>query len=143
MTISCVIGHYCSARALLPGAFVLMLPLASLAMQTVTPVARPSSPLLLGTPSPAVQFQQAVQQQQVRDQLQKSQLQGDLHQGVIEQTKRPLAGDSRNRVQLDQAEQAQRDRDRAAQQDLLDRYQRASPLRPASHAQPATARSSH
>ena len=85
---------------------------------TAQPVARP----VLVAPLPAVQFQQTVQQQQVRDQLQKGQLQQQLQQSVTDNAKRPSANDPAMQRQLDQADQAQRDRDRAAQQDAVDRY---------------------
>jgi len=73
-------------------------------------------------------FQQAVQQQQVRDQLRESQLQQQLHQSVADVAKLPGASDTRLQKQLQQADQAQRDRDRAAQQDQLDRYRDQSAL---------------
>ncbi len=79
-------------------------------------------------PSPSVQFQQTAQQQQTRDQLQKSQLQQQLHQGVADNAKRPTASDPRNQQQLDQAARAQGERDHAAQQDLLNRQRDASTL---------------
>jgi hypothetical protein len=78
--------------------------------------------------SPSVQFQQTVQQQQTRDQLQKSQLQQQLHQGVADKAKRPTASDPRSQQQLDHAARAQSERDRAAQQDLLNRQRDASTL---------------
>jgi hypothetical protein len=77
---------------------------------------------------PNVRFQQDAQQQQLRDELQKSQLQQQLHQSVSDNAKRPTAKDARARRQLDQADQAQRDRDRARQQDLLDRERDAANL---------------
>ncbi|MEO8777240.1 MAG: hypothetical protein ABI389_01055 [Rhodanobacter sp.] len=79
-------------------------------------------------PPPAAQFQQVVQQQQVRDQLQKSQLEQQLHQSVADNAKRPSANDPTMQRQLDQADQAQRDRERAAQQDTVDRYRDQSAL---------------
>lgn len=69
-----------------------------------------------------MQFEQTVQQQQVRDQLQQSQLEQQLRQSVSDNAKRPSANDPRMLQQLDQADRAQRDRDRAAQQDAIDRY---------------------
>ncbi|MEO6926380.1 MAG: hypothetical protein ABI129_06885, partial [Rhodanobacter sp.] len=68
------------------------------------------------------QFQQAARQQQVIDQLQKSQLQQQLHQSVADNAKRPNADNPQMLRQLDHADRAQRDRDRAAQQDVVDRY---------------------
>lgn len=92
--------------------------------------------------SPSVRFQQQAQQQQVRDDLQKSQLQQQLQQSVSDNAKRPMAKDARAQRQLDQAEQARRDRERARQQDLLDR-QRDTPELPrvVPQARPASARS--
>jgi hypothetical protein len=88
---------------------------------------------------PSVRFQQDAQQQHVRDELQKSQLQQQLRQSVSDNAKRPA--DARARRQLDQADQAQRDRDRARQQDLLDRERDAADLpRVVPQALPAPAR---
>lgn len=78
--------------------------------------------------SPSQQFQQSAQQQQTRDQLQKSQLEQQLHQGVADNAKRPTASDPRSQQQLDDADRAQRERDRANQQDLLDRERDTSTL---------------
>ena len=83
------------------------------------PVTRPK----VVVPPPDTRFQQAVRQQQLSDQLQKSRLEQQLHQSVADQAKRPGANDPALQRQLDQADQAQRDRDRAAQQDLVNRYQ--------------------
>jgi hypothetical protein len=80
-------------------------------------------------PVPAsVQFQQAAQQQQTRDRLQKSLQQQQLRQGVSDNAKRPHAKDAGIRKQLDAADQAQRDRDRARLQALLDRDREMSTL---------------
>lgn len=84
-------------------------------------------PVIQPVPS-SVRFQQDAQQQQVRDELQKSQLQQQLRQNVADNAKRPAANDARALQQLDQADQAQRDRDRARQQDLLDRERAAADL---------------
>lgn len=78
--------------------------------------------------SPSVQFQQAAQQQKAQADLQQSQLQQQLHQSVSDTAKRPSATDPRTIDQLDKAQQAQRERDRAAQQDLLNRERDASSL---------------
>ena len=80
-------------------------------------------------PSPQAQFQQVVQQQQVSDQLQKSQMQQQLQQGVSDTAKRPLAADSPLRKQTDNADQARRDRERASQQDAVQRYQNSASTR--------------
>ena len=112
-------------RRWLPGIAVALLPFGSVcAWQSTRP---PPTPVLI-SPPPSVQFQQTVQQQQVRDQLQKSQLQQQLHQGVTDNAKRPGTRDTRSQQQFDQTDQAQRERYRANQQDLLDRQPDASTL---------------
>ena len=80
------------------------------------------------TQSSNLQYQQTARQQQTRDQLQKSQLQQQLHQGVADNARRPTAKDARIQQQLDAAERAQRARDRANQQDLLNRERDAATL---------------
>lgn len=95
--------------------------------QTAPPPPRPA-PVVIVAPPPALQFQQTVQQQQLRDQLQQRQLEQQLHQDVSDTSKRPLAGHPRTLRQLDQADRAQQERDRASQQDLLDRYRNAGSL---------------
>ena len=74
------------------------------------------------------QFQQAAQQQQTRDQLQKSQLDQQLHQSVADNAKRPTANNPGIQQQMDAADRAERERDRANQQDLLDRERDAQAL---------------
>ena len=85
-------------------------------------VAQPAPRPLVSASPPDAQFQQAAQQQQVRDQLQKSQLEQQLRQSVSDNAKRPNANNPQVLRQQDQADQAQRDRDRATQQDVVDRY---------------------
>lgn len=75
------------------------------------------------------QFQQNAQQQQTRDQLQKRQLEQQLHQSVSDNAKLPAANNPGIQQQMDAADRAQRQRDRAAQQDLLDR-ERDTPTLP-------------
>ncbi len=105
---------------------------------SVQPAPRPQ----VVAPPPNLQFQQTVQQQQVRDQLQKSQQQQERRQSVSDNAKQPHASDPRMLRQLDQADQAQRDRDRAAQQDMVDRYRdRATLPRVIPHDAPASSRS--
>lgn len=82
----------------------------------------PPQPLILVPPPAAIQFQQSVQQQQLRDQMQQRQLESDLRRGVTERARQPLDPASRNRAQLDQAAQAQQARDWAAQQALVNQY---------------------
>lgn len=117
-----------------------LLPVTALAWQAVPPPRQAAPPVWIVTPPPAaVQFQQSAQQQQLRDQLQKSQLESSLHQSVSDQSRRVGTQDDRARARRDQADQAQRDRDRAAQQDLLDRSLRATPPPPVPHLQPVPA----
>jgi hypothetical protein len=122
MTITRPAWHSSLIRALLAGVLTLAPLGAACAWQQsgTQPVIRPVPP--------NVRFQQDAQQQQVRDELQKNQLQQQLQQSVSDNAKRPMANDARTREQLDQADQAQRDRDRARQQDLLDRERAAAEL---------------
>jgi preprotein translocase subunit SecF len=104
---------------------------------TVQPVVRP-----VVVAPPDAQFQQTVQQQQVRNQLQQSQLQQQLHQSVSDTAKTPSARNALASSQQEQADEAQRDRDRAAQQDAVDRYRaRASLPRVIPQDAPASPRS--
>ncbi|MEP7186909.1 MAG: hypothetical protein ABI767_13840 [Rhodanobacter sp.] len=91
------------------------------------PPIKPAKPVLVLPPS-NLRFQQVVQQQKVRDQLQQSQLEQQLHRGVASNARLPAATYP-NLQQDDQAEQAQLERDRARQQDLLDQY-RQTPVLP-------------
>jgi hypothetical protein len=117
-----------------------LLPVTVLAWQAVPPPRQAKPPVWILTPPPAaVQFQQSAQQQQLRDQLQKSQLQSSLHQSVSDQSRRVGTQDASTRARRDQTDQAQLDRDRAAQQDLLDRSSRAVPPPPVPHLQPVPA----
>lgn len=142
MTIAFLAEHPLS-RALLIGLLALAPIGLACAWQATTPPANaPAPPAVIVLPSPSVQFQQTVQQQQVRDQLQKSQLEQQLHQDVSDNAKRPHAGDPQLQQQLDQANRARQDRERAHQQDVLDRYQNAPLPRVVPTARPAPARSS-
>lgn len=140
MQISCVIGHSRGASSLLPGVLALLLPVAALGQQQPPPITQRPAPMLIVPPPPAVQFQQAAQQQQFRDQVQKSQLQLQLQQSVSDTAKRSLPLDAPTRQQMDQADAAQQNRQRAAQQDLLNRSLRIDPP-PVYHLQPARSRS--
>ncbi|KZC38311.1 MULTISPECIES: hypothetical protein [Rhodanobacter] len=134
MTISHPAWHPPFLRTLLVGVLALAPLGAACAWQQsgTQPVIRPVPP--------SVRFQQDAQQQHVRDELQKSQLQQQLRQGVSDKAKLPA--DARGRRRLDQADQAQRERDRARQQDLLDRERDTSNLpRVVPQALPAVARS--
>jgi len=111
MTITRVIKHFPVTHTLLAGVLALSPLGVACAMQ-----------------AQSAQFQQTVQQQQTRDQLQKSQQQQQLHQNVSDNAKLPLANNTQAQQQIEQADRAQQDRDRAAQQDLLNRQQNAADL---------------
>lgn len=106
-------------QPLLIGALVLAPTGFAGAWQSVAPPPRLVVPIVV--PPPDLQFRQAVHQQQVTDQLQKSQLQQQLHQSVSDQAKQPGVKEASLQQQLKQADQARRDRDRASQQDIVDR----------------------
>ncbi len=91
------------------------------AWQSPAPLLPPPPPLVF-VPAPDAQFQQVVRLQQTTDQLQKSQLEQQLHQAVADQARLPSANNPALQQQLSNADQAQRNRDRAARQDLIDRY---------------------
>lgn len=123
MTITRPAWHSPLLRTLLAG----VLALAPLGAACAWQQQSGTQPVIRPVP-PSVRFQQDAQQQQVRDELQKSQLQQQLQRNVSDNAKRPMAKDARARRQLDQADEAQRDRDRARQQDLLDRERDAANL---------------
>jgi hypothetical protein len=79
-------------------------------------------------PPPSVRAQQNVQQQQTRNQVQQSQLQQQLHQSVSDNARQPNANNPQAQRQSQQADQARQDRERAAEQDALDRQRAASEL---------------
>lgn len=116
MTITRLAFHCPKMRALLAGALAL------------APLGMACAWQSNSQPLSSQQFQQAAQQQQTRDQLQKSQLEQQLHQGVADNAKRPTANNPRAQQQLDAADRARRERDRANQQDLLDRERDAQTL---------------
>jgi hypothetical protein len=119
----------------------LLLPIAAHALQSPPITQRPAPMVLL--PPPAVQFQQTAQQQQLRDQLQKSQLQLLLQRSVSDTAKRSLPLAAPTRQQMDQADAAHQDRQRAAQQDLLNRLLHTDISPPVWQLEPARSRSSH
>ncbi len=138
---SCDIGHFRHARRWLPGVLALLLPLAAHGLQSSTPGTQRPAPMVLIPPPPAVQFQQAAQQQQLRDQMQKSQLQLQLQRSVSDTAKRPLPLAAPTRQQMDQADAAHQDRQRAAQQDLLNRLLQTDMAPPVWRLEPARSRS--
>ncbi len=122
MTITRVVFHNSMMYTLLIGALALAPLGVACAWQSST------QPAIKPVQSSSLQFQQTAQQQQTRDQLQKSRLEQQLHQGVADNAKRPTASDPRSQQQLNDADRVQRDRDRANQQDLLDRERDAPAL---------------
>lgn len=115
MTITRVITHFSVTHALLLVGIAVLAPFGAVCAAQ-------------STQAQAAQFQQTVQQQQTRDQLQKSQQQQQLHQNVSDNAKLPLANNAQAQQQIQQADRAQQDRDRASQQDLLNRQQNTSDL---------------
>lgn len=135
-------------RRLIVCSLALSLPGIAVAWQQAQPVkpARPtaSAATTNNVRQQAAQYQQSVRQQQVRDQLQKTQAEQQLHQNAASAVRRPDATPSTPSTQFDQAEQARRDLYRARQQDLVDKYQDAvapPPVRGRTRTQPAPARS--
>jgi hypothetical protein len=123
MTISPRASHPFARRPLLAGALLLVTSGIACAWQAAPPPPRPPAPVLILPQSPAVSFQQVVQQQQLRDQLQQSQLSQQLQQNVADNARLPLAQHPHALQQADQADDARRARARALQQDLLQRAQ--------------------
>lgn len=111
----------------LSGCLVVLLPLGAAGAPPPAPAPRPQRAVIQPTRS-NLQFQQTVRQQQVRSQLQQGQLQQQLHQNVSDTMRRPLRNNPKERKQLDQGDRARQDRERAQQQDLLNRYREAAPL---------------
>lgn len=101
---------------------------APLVAQQSPPPGKAVAPVLVTAP-PDYRFQQAVQQQKVRDQVQQSQLEQQLRQGVSSNASRPTVGDLKVQQQLQQAQQAQLNSDQARQQSLIDQY-RQTPILP-------------
>lgn len=104
---------------------VLALPAAAGAWQAQPPRPAAPPPVIVVQPPANARFQQVVREHEVRDQLQKSQLEEQLRQNQTDATRRPYAANPIHATRLDQADQAQRELYRARQQDLLDRYQNA------------------
>lgn len=119
-----------SRRVYLRGAFAVLLAYAGVLAAATTPVLPPppkpvARPLLL-PPSSAVMFQQTVQQQQVRDQLQKAQAESQNRQAVLNNSRLPHASNAPMQNQIDQADAAQQNIERARQQDIINRYEATS-----------------
>lgn len=145
MTVSSLSSLSRRAAWLLVGA-VVALPLhGALAQQTPQQTSQPAKPKpapVYVPPPPAARFNASMRQQQVRDQLQKNQLEEQLRQGRMDTLKRPTANDPAHTDQLDQASRAQNQVYQARQQDLIDRYQNAATPPPSTRtSQPASSRS--
>ena len=109
---------------LLPAAVVL-LPATACAWQAQPPRAAAPPPVIVIQPPANSRFQQVVREHEVRDRLQKNQLEEQLRQNQMDTARRPYAADPVQAARLDQADRAQRELYRARQQDSLDRYQSA------------------
>lgn len=83
------------------------------------------APVVVVPVPPHVSYNQSAREQQLRDQVQKNQLEEQLRQNTSDAIRRPSAGNPALQQQLEQADESQRDRYRARQQDLLDRYRSA------------------
>lgn len=127
MTISRSVGNQRTSCALLIGLAGTVVFGSASAWQSTSPPPQPVRPVVI-SPPPAIRFQQVVQQQQARDRLQQSQLEQQLHQGVSRNADRSSATDPKAQQRRDQAAQAQLERDRARQRDLLDHYRQAPVL---------------
>lgn len=126
-----------------PLALAIGLPVVACAWQATPPTpAPPPRPVVIVQPPASARFEQLQRAQQVRDQLQKNQLEEQLRQDQSESLRRPYATDEAHVRRLDEVDRAQRELYRARQQDLLDRYQSAV-VPPVVHPSesPATARS--
>ncbi|WP_329743034.1 hypothetical protein [Dyella sp. A6] len=75
-----------------------------------------------------LQYQQAVGQQQLSNQLRDNRINQQLQQRISDDNKRPYAGNSSITGQIRQADKARQQRFEAHQQDLLDSYR--STLKP-------------
>jgi hypothetical protein len=127
MTNSLTARHYRTIGRLLAGLLAIVLAGSACAWQATPPPIKPAKPILIAPP-PEVRFQQVVQQQKALDQLQQSQLEQQLHRDVSTNAQRPTSAAAKAQ-QHGQAEQAQLERDRARQQDLMDQY-RLTPVLP-------------
>ncbi|KQX99447.1 hypothetical protein ASD22_04095 [Rhodanobacter sp. Root480] len=109
----------------LPLGIALAAPQQSVQRKPATPPVPKTAPSLRVAPIPPrpnLQFQQQVQQQQLRKEFQQSQLRGQLQQGVSDVARQPYANNPSAGRQFDRADDARRDRDRAQQQSLIDSY---------------------
>jgi hypothetical protein len=91
------------------------------------PPARPVQRTVIVQPSANARFQQTVQQQQVRDQLQKAQVEQQNRQVVSDNSRRPHDNNPPLQQQIDQSSAAQQRIEQARQQDMINRYQATPP----------------
>lgn len=113
-----------SVRLLLAWLAVALPPIAGAWQSTPSP-STPARPVVIVQPPANARFQSSLREQQVRDELQKNQVEEQLRQGQASAMRRPYANDPSQAARLDRADQAQRNLYSARQQDLLDRYQSA------------------
>jgi hypothetical protein len=108
----------------LPLGVALAAPQQSGQRKPTPPIPKAAPPLRIAPvpPRPNWQFQQQVQQQQLRKEFQQSQVRGQLQQSVSNVARQPYANNPSAARQFDRADDARRDRDRAQQQSLVDRY---------------------
>ncbi|MEW5320088.1 MAG: hypothetical protein WDW38_011189 [Sanguina aurantia] len=86
-------------------------------------VAPPRAVIL--APSSNARFQQTVQQQQVRDNLQKAQVEAQNRQAVSANSRLPHANNPQMQDQIDKSDAAQQAIERSRQQDMINQYQAA------------------
>ena len=103
-----------------------MLAPIGIAVAAVTSVTPPPRPVVI-RPSAQARFQQAVQQNQATHQLQKAQVEQQLHQGAAESARQPHANNPAMQQQIDQAAAAQQQTDNVRQRAIINRYQ-ATPV---------------
>lgn len=113
-------------RASLCGALASYLVYAGVAVAAAAQVALPpAQPMVRTLVLPQAftgTFQQTVQQQ-VRDQLQKAQVEARNRQGVSNNSRLPYANNLPMQNQIDQADAAQQNSERARQQEIINRYE--------------------
>ena len=108
-----------------PAAIALAVPAVAWGWQAQpAPPAQPR-PVIVVQPPAHARFQRIAREHEVRDRMQKNQVEEQLRQHRMEATRRPYATDALHATRLEQAERTQRELYRARQQDLLDRYQSA------------------
>jgi hypothetical protein len=97
----------------------------SFAQEKPKPATPPPAPRVYQPPASAYQYRQAQQQQQVTDQLQREQQRQQRQQAIQNTANLPNANNKALLDQTNAAQNANQDRSRAQQQDLIDRYRNA------------------